>query len=86
MGPARSPEAGDMRRGDWSSSPKRPVSDGLGQKNRRRSMEESVGRTRDLRWRGWYKGDRGPAMGWAGHGRERNLYEERGDRDSLWRE
>ena len=50
VGPARSPEAGDMRTGDQSSSPKRPVSDGMGQENRRRSME-GVGR-----------GDRGPAM------------------------
>ena len=40
VGPARSPEAGDVRTGDRSSSPKRPVSDGTGQENRRRPMEE----------------------------------------------
>ena len=79
VGPARSPEAGDVRTGDRSSSPKRPVSDRTGQENRRRPMEEGGQRGQGTRhggskkgrqnppWRVQGRGYRGP---WVGQGRK----------------
>ena len=70
VGPARSPEAGDMRTGNWSSSPKRPVSDGTGQENRRRSMEEGGQRGQGTRHGGGGPRAQGTRDGGSKNGRQ----------------